>query len=285
MRILSTLLLCLGGMLQLGQAQTTASCCAMTSTQEFAHLTVDDKFVEAHLDPESTKLTEDIGEMITYKTSDGGRANAFEILTPYGTNSWLFVFHEWWGLNDHIKNEAIKYFKEFRDVNILVLDLYDGQVATTRDAAGKLMQGADEDRIKSIIEGAIKHAGKKANIGTLGWCFGGGWSLQATIMADKQAVGAVMYYGMPEKDKERLATLQTDVLFVFAEQDEWINEDVLATFEANMEELPQKLYVERYDAPHAFANPSNPGYNKEFSEDAMKKTLKFLRKRYYLKGG
>lgn len=208
------------------------SCCSMTATEEFANLTADNSFKASHLEPQPTTVEEGIGNMITYKTPDGNRANAFEILTPYGGNSWLFVFHEWWGLNDHMKNEAIKYFKELRDVNVLLIDLYDGNVATTRDEAGKLMQAVKDERAKAIIEGAIKHVGKRANIATVGWCFGGGWSLQATMLADKQATGAVMYYGMPEKDKEKLSEeLKADVLFMFAEQDEWINAEVLADFE------------------------------------------------------
>lgn len=261
------------------------SCCSMTATEEFANLTADNSFKASHQEPLPTTVEDGIGNMITFKTPDGGRANAFEILTPYGTNNWLFVFHEWWGLNDHMKNEAIKYFKELRDVNVLLIDLYDGNVATTRDEAGKLMQAVKDERARAIIEGAQKHVGKRANIATIGWCFGGGWSLQATLLADKQATGAVMFYGMPEKDKEKLSALNADVLFVFAEQDEWINADVLGNFEKLMSEQPQELYIEKYDAPHAFANPSNPGYNKTFTDDAFGKSIKFLRKRFYLKGG
>lgn len=282
-----TLIILLIALLSFGALQAQQlSCCSMTATQEFANLTADNGFKASHLEPQPTTVEEGIGTMITYKTPDGNRANAFEILTPYGGNNWLFVFHEWWGLNDHMKNEAIKYFKEMRDVNILLIDLYDGNVATTREDAGKYMQAIKDERAKAIIEGAIKHVGKRANIGTVGWCFGGGWSLQATLLAGKQATGAVMYYGMPEKDKEKLSEeLKADVLFMFAEQDEWINGEVLAEFEKNMDDVSQKLYVERYNAPHAFANPSNPGYNKAFTDDAFEKSLKFLRKRYYLKGG
>lgn len=268
-------------------AQTTPSCCNLTATTEFAMLTVDDNFINSHQEPQPTTVPDDIGRMITFKTEDGTPGRAFEILTPYQTNSYLFIFQEWWGLNDHIKNEAIKYFKELRDVNVIAIDLYDGKVATTREEASKLMQGADEERIRTIIEGAIKYVGKQANIATLGWCFGGGWSLQASMMVkEKQQTGAIMYYGMPEKDMTKLQeNLHCDVLFMFAQQDDWISAKVLSEFENKMEQLPQQLFVEKYNAPHAFANPSNPGYNKAYTEDAFKNSIKFLRKRYYLKGG
>jgi len=266
-------------------AQNKSTCCSMSPTQEFAMLTTDTDFKASHAEPLPYVYNEDIGQMIGFKTPDGKRANAFQILTAYKTDKWLFIFHEWWGLNDHMKKEAVKYFQSLKDVNILVIDLYDGQVATTREEAGKMMGALDDARARSIIEGAIKVAGKNANIATVGWCMGGGWSLQASLMAGKQATAAVMYYGMPEKDVEKLKTLQTDVMFVFAAKDDWINRDVLNTFEANMKAAEKTLVVEEYDAVHAFANPSNPNYDLAASTDAYTKTIRFISKRFYQKGG
>ena len=85
------------------------------------------------------------------------------------------------------------------------------------------MQGVKEDRAKAIIKGAIAYAGPNAHIATIGWCFGGGWSLQASLLAGKQDVACVMYYGMPEQDVNKLKTLHADVLGNFANKDNWIN--------------------------------------------------------------
>jgi carboxymethylenebutenolidase len=164
-------------------------------------------------------------------------------------------------------------------VNIVDLDLYDGQVATTREDAGKLMQAVKEDRAKAIINGAIAYAGPKAHIATLGWCFGGGWSLQTALIAGKQAVACVMYYGMPEQDVNRLKTLNCDVLGNFANKDQWINTKVVAKFAEDMKAAGKKLYLHQYDADHAFANPSNPVYNSEATKDAYTHTIEFLKAR------
>lgn len=266
-------------------AQNKMSCCAISATQEFAMLTHEDGFSNAHPDPLPYTYTDDLGQMIRFKTPDGNTANAFEILTAYKTNKWVFFFHEWWGLNDHIKKEAVKYFETMKDVNILVIDLYDGKVATDKETAGKLMGGLDDARARSIIQGAIKHVGKQANIATLGWCMGGGWSLQATLMAGKQATGAVVYYGMPEKDIEKLKTLQADVLFIHAQKDDWINNDVVAQFKANMTTAGKTLVIKEYNAVHAFANPSNPNHDVAASKDAFTESVKFLSKRFFQKGG
>ena len=110
------------------------------------------------------------------------------------------VYQEWWGLNDHIKQEAAKLHKDLGDVNVLAVDMYDGKVGTTREEAGKLMQSASKDRLTAIQKGAIGYAGKDARIASIGWCFGGMLSLQSAILEQSKSVGCVMYYGSPEKD-------------------------------------------------------------------------------------
>lgn len=105
---------------------------------------------------------------------------------------------EWWGLNDYIKSESEILSRELDNVNILAIDLYDGRVAATPDSAMKLMQLAKTDRLENIIKGALAYAGTDAKIYTIGWCFGGMWSLQTTLLAGKQAAGCVMYYGRPK---------------------------------------------------------------------------------------
>jgi carboxymethylenebutenolidase len=54
--------------------------------------------------------------------------------------------------------------------------------------------------------------GNKAKVFTIGWCFGGGWSLQTALLGGNQVVGCVMYYGMPEADVNKLKTLHCDVI-------------------------------------------------------------------------
>jgi carboxymethylenebutenolidase len=187
------------------------------------------------------------------------------------------MIHEWWGLNGYIKQEAEKLQKELGNVNVYALDLYDGKVADNAQDAGRYMGEVKEDRARAIIQGAIDRAGKKAKIYTIGWCFGGGWSLQASLMAGKQGRGCVMYYGMPESDLAKLKKLNADVLGIFAEKDAWITPAVVATFEKNMKDAGKKITVKSYDADHAFANPSNPKYSKEFAEDAHQRALAFFR--------
>lgn len=262
--------------------QSALSCCARpataSATEAFAMLATDKDFSGGHDAPLPYSYEGD-GQMVEFKTTDGQTGHGFEIKSARPSNKYLFVIHEWWGLNDYIKRESAMYAQEMPGVNVIALDLYDGQVATTPEEASKLMQGVKTERAAAIIKGAELYAGPRAEFASIGWCFGGGWSLQAALLGGKQTVGCVMYYGMPEKEVAKLKTLHSDVLGLFAEQDKWINPEVVKQFEKDMAAAGKKVTVKEYPADHAFANPSNPKYNKELAADAHQKALAYLKAR------
>ena len=254
--------------------------CHTSSTEKFAMFASNKNFNAEHPRPTAyVHVSEEGGKMITFKTPDGQQANAYLIEAKQKTNNWIFVFQEWWGLNDHIKRESENLYKELGNVNVIALDMYDGKVTADRQTAGSYMQQFKQDRGDAIVKGAIDYVGSKAKIGTVGWCFGGGQSLLASLTAGKQAAACVIYYGMPVDDVEKLKTLNTDVLGIFASKEKYISPEVVQKFEANMKAAGKKLTVKNYDADHGFANPSNPIYNKEATEDAWKNTIAFFKTR------
>jgi carboxymethylenebutenolidase len=236
-------------------------------------------FAALHENPKAFTLENQIGEMISMPSTDGINASGYFIKSKKKSNKWLIVIQEWWGLNDYIKQESEKYFKELDNVNILAVDMYDGKVASTRDSAMVYMSGAKKERLENIINAAISYAGEKAKIYTVGWCFGGGWSLQASILAGKKANGCIMFYGRPEKDVEKLKTLNCDVIGFFGNLDKGIPSNTVNDFEANMKAAEKNITLHRYEAGHGFANPSNPSFNKEATDDAFTKAIKFLKDR------
>ena len=262
-----------------GFAQSKMACCSKSATQQFAMLASDKKFIMAHPKPLPIHFQSSIGKPITYNTPDGKTADAYELKAKIPTNNYILVIHEYFGLNDYVKKESEEIYNDLGNVNIIDLDLYDGKVTADRAEAGKLMQSVKDDRADAIIKGAIAYAGPKAHIATLGWCFGGGWSLQASLLAGNQAVACVMYYGMPEQDVNKLKTLHTDVLGNFANQDQWINTKVVAKFAEDMKAAGKILYLHQYDANHAFANPSSPASNPTAAADAYKNTIAFYKAR------
>jgi len=253
------------------------SCCSTEKEVSFASFSEQKEFRDIHQIPAAFTLKDAKGSMITFESKDGKTANGYYVKSDKPSNKFIFVFHEWWGLNDYIKKESDELKEKLGNVNILAIDLYDGKVADNREDAAKFMQSVDKDRALSIIFGAIDFAGKDAKIGTVGWCFGGGWSLQASIMLGKQGSACVMYYGIIENKPETFKELNAPVLGIFAEKDGWVNPEVYGNLEKNLKTAGKKVTVKSFDADHAFANPSNAKFDEAASNEAKQLTINFFK--------
>jgi carboxymethylenebutenolidase len=220
------------------------------------------------------------GEMINFPTADGNQGSGYFLPAKNKSNLWLFVYQEWWGLNDNIKQEAEKFHKDLREeVNVLALDMYDGKVANNPTDAAQYMRGTEESRLENIVKGASSFAGNQAQIANVGWCFGGSWSLKSALLLGNKNIGSVIYYGMPERNVEKLKTLNSDVLGLFATEQN-INRTVIEEFAKNMKEAGKTLNYTIFSGPHGFANPSNPNHNPEQTEQAYAMAIGYLRNKF-----
>ena len=253
------------------------SCFNADVREQFRQEAITPAFAMLHEKPGYYKLENPTGTTISFKAADGSTAMGYEIKSKKVSKKWVFVIQEWWGLNDYIKRESETLSKELENVNVLAFDLYDGKIAATPDSAMKLVQAAKTERLETIIKGALAYAGTDAKIYTIGWCFGGMWSLQTTLLAGKQAAGCVMYYGRPETNMDKLNTLNCDVIGFFGNKDRSPSPEMVTKFESDMQTAGKKMTAYKYDAGHGFANPSNPGFNKEATEDAHVKAITFLK--------
>ncbi len=266
-------------------SRTVASAKEFDAVNAFSKFFSNNQFIEEHIAPLPFTLAKAKGEMKSLPMENVGdakplSANIYEVKQGKGDRV-LLVFHEWWGLNDYIKRETEKYAEYLDGTTVIAVDLYDGAVATKPDKAGEFARGLNPERAKAIIQTVLQYAGKDTKIGTVGWCMGGSWSLQSTLLADAQAKACVMYYGMPERNIERLKLLKAPVLGIFAKQDRSITPAIVGEFETNLERVGKSVTVKMYDAVHAFANPSNPNYKKDDAEDAFNNAIEFLKQ--YLK--
>jgi carboxymethylenebutenolidase len=252
-------------------------CLNMETQQAYQLEASQAKFANMHLAPVKVNPADLLGSIVPFNAADGKPGQAYFIPAKKKSDKWLIVIQEWWGLNDNIKMEADQYFKDLGDVNVMAVDMYDGKVAATPDSAMKLMRGADMNRMAALIQGAVKHAGSKASIYSVGWCFGGMWSLQTAIIAGSQAKGSVMYYGRPESNMDKLKSIQCDIIGFFGNLDQSPSPAMVNTFEANMKLAGKNLTAYKYEAGHGFANPSNPSYNAAAKEDSYAKAIAFLK--------
>ncbi len=210
-------------------------------------------------------------------TTTGGHAVSASLALPEAMPApALMLVHEWWGLNDQIKSVAAEYARE--GYVALAIDLFDGSVATTPDQARSQSQGVDASAARDTLaawNGWLRaHTAATNKLGTIGWCFGGGWSLNASLAAPADAT--VIYYGNVAKGAKALAALKGPVLGHFATRDQWINEEMVSGFQGEMEKAGKSLEVHWYEADHAFANPTSARYDKEDAKLAWTRTSAFL---------
>ena len=194
----------------------------------------------------------------------------------------VILIHEWWGLNDYVKGRA----DDLANLGFVVLavNLY-GKESTTdsgmaREMAGMVssnMEGAFDnlnaalDYVKTDVDKA-----DSSRIGSMGWCFGGGWSYQMA----KNNLGtkaSVIYYGRfnPADD---LSQMRATILGNFGEDDRSIKVDDVKEFHVKLKTLNGDHEVYIYpNAGHAFDNSGNPSFNQEASDLAWERTVAFLR--------
>jgi len=220
------------------------------------------------------------GKGVSYKSGDE-TVNGM-LYTPGGKGPFpaLIVIHEWWGLNDWVKEQAGK----LADLGYVALavDLYRGKVADTQDLAHELMRGLPQDRATRDLKSAFDYLSslpnvKKDRIGAIGWCMGGGYSLDVAL-AEPGLAADVINYGHLATDPDQLKNIRAPILGSFGGQDRGITPDDVKKFQAAMEKLGKKVEVKIYpEAGHAFENPNNKqGYRADDAADAWQRTVAFL---------
>lgn len=213
----------------------------------------------------------------TARLESGKSVHAYLAMPAKTPAPAIVTIHEWWGVNDQIKAVTAEFANQ--GYLALAIDLMGGAVATTRKAASaqmKAVDGAQADETAAHwvnwLRGHDKSTGK---IGTVGWCFGGGWSLNASIAAPVDAT--VIYYGRVTRPEQDLARLRGPVLGHFATQDKWINKKMVGAFEAAMKGAGKSIASHWYEANHAFANPTSARYDAGDATLAWTRTLDFFR--------
>lgn len=220
------------------------------------------------------------GKTVSYKSGD--ETVQAILYTPSGKSSFpaLIVIHEWWGLNDWVKEQASKLSDQ--GYVTLAVDLYRGKVAKTPDEAHEIMRGVPEDRAKRDLHAAFEFLASQANvkkdrIGSIGWCMGGGYALDVALQEPALAA-AVINYGHLATDLEALKKIDAPILGLFGAQDRGIPPADVKKFGEALDKMGKKIEIKIYDdAGHAFENPNNKdGYREADAADAWKRTTEFL---------
>ena len=220
---------------------------------------------------------------VSYKSGDDTVQAILYTPEVQGPLPGIVVIHEWWGLNDWVKEQASKLADQ--GYVALAIDLYRGKVATTPDMAHELTRSIQGKRLISDLHAAYAFLKSQPNvkpdrIAAIGWCMGGGFALDMALVEPTLAA-TVINYGELETDPNELKKINGPILGLFGAQDHGITSDDVHKFEATLKQLGKKIDVTIYpDAGHAFQNRNNKSaYRPADTEDAWKRTTAFLASR------
>ncbi len=220
------------------------------------------------------------GKEVSYKSGDETVQGI--LYTPSGSGPFpgIVIIHEWWGLNDWVKEQASKLADQ--GYAALAIDLYRGKVADNPNTAHELMRGVPEDRAARDLHAAVEFLKSQPNvrkdrIASIGWCMGGGYSLNVALN-EPTLTAAVINYGHLATDPAALHKINAAILGNFGGQDQGIPPEDVKKFEEALKKDGKKADIKIYpDAGHAFENPNNKsGYRANDAADAWQRTVKFL---------
>ncbi len=195
----------------------------------------------------------------------------------------IIVIHEIYGLTDWEPTVADRLAKA--GYIAIVPDLLSskhGRTPKDENEARKLIGELEPDHITGDLNATYEYLNKlpavdKGNIGTIGFCWGGGESFRyATNNPNLRAV--VVAYG-PAPDTADMKRIKTPVLGIYGENDARINQ-ALPTVKAGMENAGNTYTAEVFPGTgHGFLKPGRQGYDTPERERAWKRVLEFYRAR------
>ncbi|MGV8107341.1 MAG: dienelactone hydrolase family protein [Nitrososphaerota archaeon] len=242
-----------------------------------SNLTLSEDLVNVDLENKIVRYFEDAQGYLVYPVSSSD---------TQGKLPAVVMIHEWWGLNQNIKDMANLLAKQ--GYVVLAADLYHGNVTDNPEVAMDLVQIARNNQNSSVanLQAAVKYLSLVPNvdstkIASLGWCFGGGQSLQLALNSQEHPLAAtILYYGTPlVTDKESLAKIKWPVLGIFGDNDQAIPIPEINQFGTSLNQSGITNEIEIYKGVgHAFANPSGDNYAPKETADAWERTLSFLKK-------
>lgn len=188
-----------------------------------------------------------------------------------GKRPAVLVVHEWWGLNDYAKRRA----RELAGLGYIAMavDMYgNGQRADNPELAGKLAMPFYKNPVmaKAHFEAALNKLKTysdvvdTANIGAIGYCFGGGMLLNLVRMGEPLK-GIVSFHGSLLGTPADKNLLTSKLLVLHGEDDKFVTTTEVAAFKKQMDSIGAAYAFKSYaGATHAFSNPDATAMGQKF---------------------
>ena len=210
-----------------------------------------------------------------------------------GKRPGVLVIHEWWGLNQHARNQAVRLAKQ--GYVAFALDMYGGgKVATHPADARAFTQEATKDPgvVRARFESALAVLKAQpqvdaSRIGVVGYCFGGGVALEmARAGADVAAVatfhGALAPHGQPAQKGK----VKPRIFVATGGADPMVPPEQVEALRKEMKEAGANFEIAVYPgAKHSFTNPDagkagmeGLAYDAEADRKSWEAAMKVFRK-------
>jgi carboxymethylenebutenolidase len=214
--------------------------------------------------------------------ANGGKASGY-LAEPDGEGPGVVVLQEWWGLDDSVRGMVDRFAEE--GFVALAPDLYHGETTEEPDEAEKKLMALNMDEAEKEMRGAVKHLldHPKCNgqVGSVGFCMGGGLSVWAAA-TNPQIDAAVTYYYVMPHGKPEFSKIEAPVLGHFGTEDEFVSVEDAKALESELQEAGVEAAFEYYEGGgHAFANDHNRlgTYDEGHTKKAWDKTVSFLKEK------
>uniref|UniRef100_A0A0B7AIQ0 Dienelactone hydrolase domain-containing protein n=1 Tax=Arion vulgaris TaxID=1028688 RepID=A0A0B7AIQ0_9EUPU len=202
---------------------------------------------------------------------------------PKNATSAIIVIQEWWGMNQHILDTARQISEKTKFVTV-VPDLYRGKVAVDRETAGHYVQDLNWKGAVQDVHAFARHLKSLGikKVGVTGFCLGG--AIAIAVVTEYDSVDAsAPFYGIPRAAQQTYdySQIKVPIQLHFGEKDEakgFSSPEEYEPFYKTLKEhgVPAELHT--YDAGHAFANTTSPGFNKEAYELSFSRMYAFFDK-------
>jgi carboxymethylenebutenolidase len=213
--------------------------------------------------------------------ANGGKAKGY-LAEPEGEGPGLVVLHEWWGLDDSMRKMADRFAEE--GFLALVPDLFHGDTTEQPDEAEQQLMALNIDEAVKEMSGAVEFLLQQpkcnGQVGSVGFCAGGGLSVWAAAANPKVGAAVTYYYVMPH-GKPDFSKIRGPVLGHFGTEDDFVSVDDAKALEAELQEAGVEAVFEFYEGGgHAFANDHDRlgTYDEGHTKKAWSKTVDFLRR-------
>lgn len=192
----------------------------------------------------------------------------------------IIAIHEWWGLNDWVKEQT-------RDLAahghiVLAVDLYRGEVAVKRAQARELKRSLPKRRAIGDLKSAFQYLTARADVdpqcmGSIGWSMGGSLAVRLAIH-ERRLAACVVNYGMPPASPQEIQKINAQVLGNFGQLDRGVPVRKVRIFENTLKAFNKSVDIRIYPhAGHAFANPDDKRrYRPEAAADMGSRIIEFF---------